>query len=213
MTLTRRNALGLTLAVWAAPALIRPALAGACVVPDLDRGVTFKRKDGSTGVAQRQSDGLVRIDYVNNRGAWTDIRYVRNGVYGVSRVVQESEEEMVGASAPSFSWTHSPKPITLTDGITWTGKVKEVVEVTISDEAGTVNSSKRRWGASYTCFEPREVTLSGCVLQALTVEAVFKDGSDTRRQRWVYFPAIDLGLETRRGDVTNGLVALGVPEA
>jgi len=213
MTLTRRTALTLTMAALAAPALIRPAAAGACIVPDLDKGVTFKRKDGSVGVAQRQSDGLVRIDYVTNRGAWTDIRRVRNGVFEVSRIVEESEYEMVGASAPSYTWTYSPKPVTLTDGVTWTGKVKELREVTISDEAGTVHSNKRRWQATYTCFEPREVTLSGCTLAALTVEAVLKDGTDTLRQRWVYFPAIDLGLETRRGDKTNGIVALGAPVA
>lgn len=213
MTLTRRTALTLTMAALAAPALLRPALAGACIVPDLDKGVTFKRKDGSVGIAQRERGGLVRIDYVTNRGDWTDIRRVRNGVFEVSRIVQENELPIVGASAPSYTWTHSPKPITLVDGVTWTGKVKELREVTISDEAATVNSEKRRWQATYTCFEPREVTLSGCRLAALTVEAVFKDGTDTLRQRWVYFPAIDLGLETRRGDKTNGIVGLGAPEA
>lgn len=108
---------------------------------------------------------------------------MRNGVFEVSRTVEESEYEMVGASAPTFSWTHSPKPVTLTDGVTWMSKVRHLVEVTFSDETGTVERGKRRWEATYTCFEPREVTLSGCTLAALTVEAVFKDGPDTLRQR------------------------------
>jgi hypothetical protein len=87
--------------------------------------------------------------------------------------------------------------------------VKEVVEVTISDERGTVQRSRRRWTARYRCFEPREVTLSGCRFAALTVEADWTDGGDTIRQRWVYFPELGLGLETRRNGKANGLVALG----
>ena len=210
MTLARHTALVLSLAALATPALIRAALAGVCMVPDLGIGVTFTRKDASVGIARRQGDGLVRIDYEANRGAWT---VVRNGVFKVSLTVKESAHEIVGASAPTYALPHSPKPRTLVDGLTWTGKVKELKEVTISDAAATFHSDKRRWEATFTCFAAREVTLSGCNLAALTVEAASKDSADIRRQRYAYFPATDLGLETRRGDATNGIVALGVPEA
>jgi hypothetical protein len=207
MILTRRAALSLTLTALAAPALIRPAHA-ACTPVDLAKGIAFTRKDGSKGLARGEGDE-VRIDYVTNRGAWTDIRRVRNGVFETSRTVEESVEPMVGASAPTYSWSYSPKIIRPTDGATWSGRVKETVEVTISDENATVERKRTRWDAIYRCFEPRDVTLSGCTYQALTVEAVFSGERGGRSQRWVYFPALGLGLETRRDGVSNGLASMG----
>lgn len=206
MPLPRRSFLTLTLAAFAAPALIRPALA-ACRPLDLDQGIAFRRKDGSEGTARREGDE-VRIDYVTNRGAWTDIRRVKNGVFEVSRTVEESEEPMVGASAPTYSWTYSPRIIMPADGATWSGRVRQDVEVTISDENATVERRRTRWDAIYRCFEPREVTLSGCTLKALTVEAAFSGKGGGYSQRWVYFPELGLGIETRRDGVSNGLVAL-----
>jgi hypothetical protein len=206
MTLSRRTALSLTLAALAAPALIRPAHA-ACKPVDLAKGIAFTRKDGSKGVAKADGDE-VRIDYVTNRGAWTDIRFAKNGVFETSRTVEENEEPMVGSSAPTYSWTYSPKIIMPADGATWSGRVRETVEVTISDENATVDRRRTQWKAMYRCFEPREVTLSGCAYQVLTVEAMFTGDNGGYNQRWVYFPALGLGLETRRNEVSNGLVSL-----
>ena len=211
MILTRRAALSLSLSLslsaLSAPALIRPARAG-CAPLDLTRGVAFTRQDGSRGLARREGDGLVFIDYVTNRGAWLDQRRVKNGVFEQSRLVEESVEPVVGASAPDYAWRYSPAVITPADGATWAGTVREEVSVTISDEKATVQRQKTRWKASYRCFEPREVTLSGCSHRALSVEAVFTGTSGTRSQRWVYFPDLGLGLETRRDGTANGLTAL-----
>lgn len=206
--LTRRAALTGALATLTLPALLRPA-AAACSMADLAKGISFKRQDGSRGLARREGDGSVVIDYVTNRGSWTDYRRVKNGVFETSRIVEESEEPMVGASAPTYSWSYSPKVITPEDGRVWTGKVKETVEVTISDEAGTVQRQKRRWTASYTCSDPRVVTLSGCSYDALTVEASFVGEAGSRSQRWVYFPTLGFGLETVRDGKANGIVAMG----
>jgi hypothetical protein len=206
MLFPRRHLLTLSLAALAAPALIRPVRA-ACSPVDLGAGVAFTRKDGSKGLARTEGDA-VRIDYVTNRGAWTDIRRAKNGVFEVSRTVEESEEPMVGASAPSYSWTYSPKIIVPTNGANWSGRVKETVEVTISDANATVERRRTRWNAIYRCFEPREVSLSDCTYQALTVEAVFSGDNGGYSQRWVYLPELGLGLETRRDDVSNGLFAL-----
>ena len=208
MFLTRRHLLTLPLAGLVAPALTRPARA-ACRRADLDKGIAFRRKDGSKGLARREGDGTVVIDYVTNRGAWVDRRRVTNGVFEIGRIVEESEEPVVGASAPDYRWSYSPRPIWPEDGASWSGKVKEVVEVTISDENATVERQRRTWTASYRCFEPRDVTLSGCDYRALTVEAEFSGTGGSRSQRWVYFPELGLGIETRRDGVSNGLVALG----
>ena len=207
MTLNRRSALTLGLAALAAPALMRPALA-ACAFPDLSKGISFKRQDGSRGLARREGDGTVVIDYVTNRGSWLDRRRVRNGIFEAARVVEESEEPVVGASAPDYKWTYSPKIILPEDGATWAGRVKEVVEVTISDEASTVERTRAKWKAQYRCFDPREVKLSGCFLMALSVEASFTGKGGSRSQRWVYFPQLGLGLETVRNGKENGITAL-----
>lgn len=206
MILNRRQMVTTALCALAAPALIGPAEA-ACNFPDLSKGVSFKRQDGSRGLARRESDGTVVIDYVTNRGFWTDRRRVKNGIFEVSRIVEESEEPVVGSSAPEYTWTYSPKLIKPEDGAAWSGKVKEVVEVTISDEKGTVQRTKSRWSASYRVFEPREVKLSGCTYSALSVEALWS-GSGTISLRWVYFPQLGLALETKRNGKSNGLVAL-----
>jgi hypothetical protein len=113
---------------------VRPAPPPAAAFPDLAKGITFKRQDGSRGLARREGDGTVVIDYVTNRGSWTDRRRVKERDLRGSRVVEESEEPVVGASAPDYKWTYSPKIILPEDGATWAGRVKEVVEVTISDE-------------------------------------------------------------------------------
>lgn len=206
MPLTRRSLIIGALLPLALPALIRPA-AAACAPLDIDRGIAFRRQDGSRGLARREGDEI-RIDYVTNRGAWTDIRRVKNGVFETSRTVEENEEPVVGASAPTYGWSYSPRILTPEDGASWTGKVKELVEVTISDEAGTVQRQKRRWTANYRCFEPREVTLSGCVHPVLSVEATFVGEAGSRSQRWVYFPRLGLGLETVRDGKANGITAL-----
>lgn len=206
MTIHRRTLLTGALATLALPALIRPA-AAACAPLSLEAGIAFKRKDGSKGIARTEGDHVF-IDYVTNRGAWTDVRQVKNGVFEVSRTVEESEEPMVGASAPTYTWSYSPKIIAPSDGISWNGRVKETVEVTISDEAATVERHKTRWTANYRCFDAREVTLSGCTHKALTVEADFMGVGGGRQLRWVYFPDIGLGLETVRDGKANGIVAL-----
>jgi hypothetical protein len=196
----------------AAPALLllpRAAwAASACKPVDLAKGIAFRRQNGTTGLARREADGRVAIDYVTNRGAWTDQRRVKNGVFEVERTVEESEEPMVGASAPTYSWSHSPKIITPEDGATWVGTVREEVEVTISDEAATVERSRAKWKAEYRCFDLREVKLSGCFFQALSVEASFTGKGGSRSQRWVYFPQLGLGLETVRDGKENGIIAL-----
>lgn len=207
MNLTRRSLLAAASVALASPLLIRPARA-ACDFPKLSKGIVFKRQDGSRGLARREGDGTVVIDYVTNRGEWLDRRRVKNGVFEISRVVEESEEPIVGNSAPEYTWTYGRKLATPEDGMTWEGTVKELVEVTISDEHATVDRRRTRWKASYKCIEPREVNLSGCTFDALTVEAVWTGDNGKISQRWVYLPELGLGLETRRNGKANGITDL-----
>lgn len=69
-----------------------------------------------------------------------------------------------------------------------------------------VGRQRTRLQTTQRCFELREVTRSGCIHR---VEAVFSGKNGGQSQRWVCFPTPGLGRETRRNDMSNGLVALG----
>jgi hypothetical protein len=53
------------------------------------------------------------------------------------------------------------------------------------------------------------VKLSGCSYRALSAEAVWQGEGGTISQRWVYFPELGLGLETKRNGRANGIVKMG----
>jgi hypothetical protein len=207
MLLSRSAALAQSLSTLATSALVRPALAARKSV-NMDKGIVFERKDGSQGIAWRQKGSDVVIACVTNRGDWLDRRRVTKGVFEIGRVVRESEFPLVGASAPNHTWTYSPTPVWPEDGLLWSGKVREVSEVTISDANATVQRDRTRRTASYRCFDPRKVKLLGYTYQVLTVEATIVGDRSNRTRRWAFFPEISLGLQTRCDGVTNGITAL-----
>jgi hypothetical protein len=59
---------------------------------DLDKGIQFSRQDGSVGLAQRDSGGLVVIDYVTNREGLVDQRKVLNGVFEINRHLEDAHQ-------------------------------------------------------------------------------------------------------------------------
>jgi hypothetical protein len=211
MLLTRRNALSLGVFGLAGPALIGRAAAEDCTAPaDLGRGVSFKRKDGSRGLARRESDGSVVIDYVNNQGDRTDRRTVVKGIFEVRRIYSDSEFPVVGSAPPEFTWKYSPKLVEPEAGGSWTGKVNE-----LRDDVGYGaymkeyhNRSRTTWKATYSFLQTGEANFSGCNYMTLPVEAVFTGAQGTRTQRWIYFPQLGFGIETKRDGVANGLIAL-----
>ncbi|MCB6176575.1 hypothetical protein LHP98_00330 [Rhodobacter sp. Har01] len=210
MILNRRAALGLGLSALAAPAFVRPAGAASCALPDLDRGILFTRKDGSRGLARRESDGMVVIDYVTNRGDRIDRRRVENGVFETSRVLSESELPVVGSAPPEFTWTYGRKTVAPQASTGWSGKVKEVrKDVGYGDfMKEIVSRSRTSWDAVFSFLPGKPVRLSGCSYETVPVEATFTGKAGAHSRRWVYFPQLGLGLETRRDGVANGLVAL-----
>jgi hypothetical protein len=126
----------------------------------------------------------------------------------VSRIVELSDEPVVGASAPTFSWSYCPKPVVLKAGDSWSGTVKETVEVTLSDENSTVERSKTRWNATYRALDPKVETFSGCDYDTMPIEAEVAGERGTVSLRWVYVTRLGFGLETRRDGKANGLVAM-----
>ena len=211
MLISRRSVLTLSIAALATPALMRPGLAASCTsYAELGRGIVFKRKDGSRGLARRESDGTVVIDYVNNQGERLDRRKVVKGVFETWRKYSDSEYPVVGSAPPEFTWKFSPKPVEPEAGGSWTGKVSE-----LRDDVGygaymkeSHNRSRTTWKATYSFLETAQVKLSGCYYMTLPVEAVFTGERGTRTQRWIYFPQLGVGIETKRDGVGNGIVSM-----
>lgn len=210
MILTRRSLLVLGAAALATPALIRPADAKQCRFPDINRGVLFKREDGTRGLARRQLDGSVVIDYVTNKGDRVDRRRVEHGVFETWRLLSDSEQPVVGSAPPEWAWSYSRKAVPPEPGKGWSGRVKEVrTDIGYGDYMKEiVTKSRSTWDAKFRFLEGKEVRLSGCVFSMIPVEATFTGKQGRHRRRWVYFPQLDLGVETRRDGVSNGVVAL-----
>lgn len=209
MLMSRRCVLSLSIAALATPALIRPGFAGSCTsYASLERGIVFKRKDGTRGLARRESDGSVVIDYVNNQGDRTDRRTVVKGVFETRRIYSDSEFPVVGSAPPEFTWKYSPKPVEPEAGGSWSGKVNE-----LRDDVGygaymkEIHSrSRTTWKATYSFLQLGDANFSGCHYMTLPVEAVFTGEQGTRTQRWIYFPQLGFGIETKRDGVSNGLI-------
>lgn len=207
MSLTRRHILqsGLVLAI-----VPTGVSAADCDAIDLSRGIAFKRQDGTRGLARREGDGTVVIDYVTNKGDWVDRRRTRAGIYETGRILSASEFPVVGSAPPEWQWTYTGKPPEPEAGQGWSAKVKELrIDIGYGDYMKEIRTINRlSWKVSYSFLAPKEVKISGCPHSIIPVEAVFQGKGATRSQRWIYFPRFGFGIETRRDGKDNGITAL-----
>lgn len=173
------------------------------------KGVVFKRQDGSNGRLQADG-GKIVIDYVTGRESWEDERTTLFGVYELSRYLNENEGDLVGSSPPIWTWKFSPKVTVPKAGGGWAGTVKEVVKVvTYGDEMKEfVSEQKTKYKSAFAFQAETNVKLSGCSYRMIPVEAVFTGPDDSHSQRWVFFPDLGFGIETKRDGVANGLVMM-----
>ena len=193
-------------------ALASPAAADCVTAADLATGITFKREDGRHGLAK--TDGRnIRINYSTNPDDWTDTRTSRFGVYDLGANFHFDPMEVVGGGYPHFDWTFSGRPPEPTPGAAFKSKVTQKRSEDIGTEfvPPPVIST---YQATYTFLDAQQATLSGCPYTIVPIEAAFSDGTT---QRFLYFPDLALGLETRTRGLERangerrGLVALGKP--
>lgn len=193
----------LTTPIAAPMALAAECLNGASV----DKGVVFTRKDKRTGIVTRRGD-TVFIDYSTNKGYWTDERETRFGVYEIKITEFFSDEESIGGGDDVLVQTFKGKAPEPKGGTGWNTTVRKHVTSYNSSEVG-FQESKRRYKVTYVYLPENNVKLSGCTYRVIPVEAAFveADGSGFKR-RWLYFPDLGFGLETKRGDDGNGLTSM-----
>lgn len=102
---------------------------------DLDKGIQFSRQDGSVGLAQRDSGGLVVIDYVTNREGLVDQRKVLNGVFEINRHLEDAHQPRRAGFPPDTNWSHQPEIFLPEDGAPWSGTVEETAETVLGGGA------------------------------------------------------------------------------
>ena len=147
---------------------------------------------------------------VTNRGGWIDKRHVVDGVFETYRELNDNEGELVGSSPPEWFWKYSPKTKEPRAGEVWAGRVAETTDtVTYGDEMKAYhNRGKSKWTAEYRFLENKDAKISGFTYATVAVEAVFSGAGGTRSLRFIYFPKLYLGIETKRDGVANGITGL-----
>jgi len=186
--------------------LCLPTLAGAdCVTPDdLATGIAFKRQDGRTGLAKSDGTG-VTIDYATSQTSdWTDLRKTDRGIYEKTWAYMPSDAMFVGPGpGGGYAYSLQGKPPDPTAGTIWKTRVK----VSASNDDGTESGGKTaRYSlqATYSYQAVKEAKLSGCTYRVQPVEATFTSPGHHETRRWIYFPDLGFGLETRFTDHTTG---------
>ncbi len=186
--------------------LALPGLANArCVTADdLATGITFKRNDGRPGIAISEGGGVF-IDYASPATTdWQDQRSTDRGIYEKNWAWTPSDEMVVGLGpGGGYRFTIKGKPPEPTAGNTW----KTSIKVRASFPDGTESGGQvltYTVQAIYSFQAIKEAKLSGCTYRIQPVEATFTGKTLHQTRRWIYFPDLGFGLETRFTDHSSG---------
>ena len=187
---------------------LSPALAAAdCLTADsVTSGVVFKRADGRSGRVVAK-DGGIFVDYATGKGMWTDQRQTQLGIYELSSTTFFSDEALIGSGDTTQTWKFRGKPPEPQAGESWKTRITDYTVISNSSEQGYEDWSGK-FDAVYAFLSEKEVELSGCTYRVVPVEATFLGENGGFSQRWLYFPDLGFGLETKRNGDGNGLTAL-----
>lgn len=185
---------------------VLPGLSHArCVTADdLATGIAFKRQDGRTGLATAEGK-KVKIDYATNpQGAWQDLRITDRGIYEASWGWTPTEEYYVGGGpGGAYQYSIQGKPPEPAAGKSW----ETTIRVKESHYDGTESGGdvlRYSVKALYSYQPVKEAKLSGCTYRIQPVEATFTGKGVHQTRRWIYFPDLGFGLETRFTDHGTG---------
>lgn len=183
-----------------------PTFAAArCVTADdLVPGVTFKRQDGRSGLAK--ADGkTIEVDYAaNSQTAWHDWRRTTLGIYDLAWGWTPTDEYYVGGGpGGSYTYKFAGKPPVPEARTSWKTTVSVVESQDIGIESGPIKT-RYSFDVTYSFQDTKEANLSGCTYTILPVEATFTGKKGHYSRRWIYFPDLGFGLETRQTDHQTG---------
>lgn len=191
----------LALSLAALPSLLR----AECVTAEsLAGGVTFKREDGHSGLIQTAGKGFA-IDYAtNSKTAWTDHSETLRGIYETGWQSVPTDEYYVGGGpGGDFSYEFTGKPPVPAAGKRWKTKVSERKSLEAGLESGP-EVTRTSYAVTYSFRASKTAQLSGFSYTIQPVEAVFQNNDTHLTRRWIYFPHLGFGLETRVTDHIGG---------
>lgn len=186
--------------------LALPADALCLTAQSIDRGVVFRRADGHSGSAIRK-DGQIFIDYAAEDGVRIDLRQTRFGIYETAMTQLFKDAPVMGAGTGLFAQRFVGKLAEPVAGGGWRGEVEVQFD---ADNPSVVESLAQGWvwGAEFSFLPEFSGTLSGCTYRVIPVEVRFRTASRVFDQRFVYFPELGFGLESKRDGVTNKVMVL-----
>jgi len=195
--------------------LLLPTLAQArCVTADgLATGVICKREDGRTGLAQGDANTITVDCSTNSTGAWMDRRPTKLGIYQTSWAWTPTEDlDVGGGPGGNDADTFAGRPPVPAEGQSW----QTSILVKEHHDDGTQSSgpiTRYKLAATNTFLPVTEATLSGCAYRIQSIEATLTNPQITIKERFIYFPDLGFGLQTRSSlapgqDLRLGLTAL-----
>jgi len=185
-------------------ALPGSAAARCVTAQDLATGITFKRQDGRSGTAV--ADGpTIKVNYAaGSKTAWEDDRQTRMGIYELTWSWTPTDEYYVGGGpGGDFSYKLSGKPPLPKPGTSWKTRISVLQTQDIGIESGPIKT-RYSYDVIYSFQDTAQAKLSGCSYTILPVEATFTGSGTHFTRRWIYFPDLGFGLETRMTDHTTG---------
>lgn len=183
-----------------------PAGAECLTADSIEQGVVFRRSDGHSGFAIRKG-GRISVDYAAEDGVRIDSRDTRLGIYETAMTQLMIDEAAMGAGTEFFDQDFAGKPPVPEVGKGWQGRVAVHYD---ADNPSIVEPLARDWtyDADFRFLPEFTGTLSGCTYRIIPVEVDFTAGTTKLAQRFVYFPELGFGLETRRDGVTAKVMTL-----
>ena len=136
--------------------------------------------------------------------AWHDQRRTTIGIYDLDWSWTPTDEYYVGGGpGGSYTYRFAGRPPVPTPGTSWktTVSVKESQDIGI--RSGPV-VTRYSYDVTYSFQDTAEAKLSGCTYTIQPVEATFTGQNGHYSRRWIYFPDLGFGLETRQIDHRSG---------
>lgn len=177
--------------------LALPAHAECVTADSLARGVSFKREDGRSGVIRAEGKAF-SIDYASNsKGPWLDQRTSRLGIYDTEWHFNPTEDYIVGGGpGGDFSFKFAGKPPVPKADTAWSTTVSERKSLEAGLQSGP-EITRTTYKVSYSFMATKTAKLSGCTYTIQPVEARFTNKDTDLTRRFIYFPDLGFGLETR----------------
>ncbi len=194
--------------------LTGPAMAECLTQEDfIDAEVTVGLQAGDEWRVMRSDDG-VQAEYRDRYGEPLRWQLTEHGVYPRFEQQNLSVDPASGNQTPfpAASWEmetvydQDPPPPVAGGNFATTGVA-----------SGNFGGVKKTWAftVAYSFDPEKTVTLSGCRYRAIGVNGSFHSSSVDWMGRWVYFPDLAVGIQTKGKDSrtgeawVNGMIALG----